>query len=77
MYDTKLEKCSNLPSMNHARRGCSAVISGDVILVFGGYGRKGKQKSVECYDMSQKIWKKLSNMKEARGHCTAVVCPQL
>ena len=77
MYDTKLEKFSDLPSMNHARSGCSAVISGDVILVFGGYGRKGKQKSVECYDISQKIWKKLSNMKEARVHFTAVVCPQL
>ena len=77
MYDTKSAKCSDFPSMNHSRRGCSAVISGDVILVVGGYGHKGKiLKSVECYDVNQKIWKDLPHMKEARGHSTAVICPQ-
>ena len=75
MYDTKSGKCSDLPSMNHARRGCSAVISGDVIVVVGGHGNKGKMKSVECYDVGEKIWKDLPRMKEARAHPTAVVFP--
>ena len=70
MYDTKSGE-----SMNHATRGCSAVISGDVIVVVGGYGNKGKMKSVECYDVGQKIWKDLPRMKEARAHPTAVVFP--
>ena len=77
MYDTKTEKCSDFPSMNRARRGCSAVVSGDAFVVFGGYGNKGEMmKSVECYDASEKNWKDLPRMKEARAHSTAVVFPQ-
>ena len=75
-YDTKSEKCSDLPSMNHARRSFSAVISGDVIVVVGGYGNEGKMKSVECYNASEKIWKDLPDMKKARANSTAVVFPQ-
>ena len=63
--------------MNHARRGSSAIISGDLILVMGGYGNKGATRSVERYDVSEKSWKDLPSMTEARGHTTAVLCPKL
>ena len=77
MYDTKTGKFSDFPSMNRARRGCSAVVSGDAVVVFGGYGVKEEiMKSVECYDASEKNWKDLPRMKEARAHCIAVVFPQ-
>ena len=64
-----------LPSMNHARRGCSAVFAGDRIVVMGGYGRTRPIRSVECFDVSNKTWKDLSSMSEARAHVTAVVWP--
>jgi N-acetylneuraminic acid mutarotase len=76
MFDIKSGKYSMLPSMNHARRGSSAIITGDLILVMGGYGNKGATRSVERYDVSEKSWKDLPSMKEARGHTTAVVWPK-
>ncbi|CAB3998139.1 kinase [Paramuricea clavata] len=77
MFDIKSGKFSMLPSMNHARRGFSAIITGDLIVVMGGYGSRGRTRSVECYDVSAKTWKDLPSMKEARGHPTALVCPKL
>jgi N-acetylneuraminic acid mutarotase len=77
MFDIKSGNNSMLPSMNHARRGSSAIISGGLILVMGGYGNKGATRSVERYDVSEKSWKDLPSMTEARGHTTAVLCPKL
>lgn len=77
MFDIKSGKFSMLPSMNHARRGFSAIIAGDLIVVMGGYGSRGRTRSVECYDVSAKTWKDLPSMNEARGHPTALVCPKL
>ena len=45
------------------------------IVVMGGYGRRRPIRSVECFDVSNKTWKDLSSMSEARAHVTAVVCP--
>ena len=66
-----------LPSMNHARRGCSAVIVGDLIVVIGGYGKKGGLRSVECYDVNKRTWRDLPPMIEARAHATAVAYPKV
>jgi hypothetical protein len=77
MFDIKSGKFSTLPSMIHARRGFSAIITGDLIVVMGGYGSRGRTMSVECYDVSAKTWKDLPSMNEARGHPTALVCPKL
>ena len=66
-----------LPSMNHARRGCSAVIDGDLIVVMGGYRKKGRLRSVECYDVNKKTWRDLPPMIEARANVTGVVRPNV
>ena len=36
MYDTKTGEIKFLPSMLIKRKGCSAVITGDIIVVMGG-----------------------------------------
>ena len=36
MYDVTMETCKMLPPMKYCRRGCTAVITGDVIVVMGG-----------------------------------------
>ena len=78
MFDTMSEKCTMLPSMNHARRGCSAVIAGDLIVMMGGYGKKGRLRSVVCYDVNKKTWRDLPPMIDsARAHVTAVVRPKV
>jgi N-acetylneuraminic acid mutarotase len=77
MYDVKTGKNKMLPCLNHKRAGSAAVITGNVIIVMGGYVYETKTclGSVECLDLSSNVWRELSPMKTKRGFPTAVLKP--
>jgi hypothetical protein len=77
MYDVKTGKIKMLPCLNHKRAGSAAVITGNVIIVMGGYDYETKTclGSVECLDLSSNVWRELSPMKTKRGFPTAVIKP--
>ena len=77
MYDVKTGKIKMLPCLNHKRAGSAAVITGNVIIVMGGYDYETDTflNSVECLDLSSNIWRELSPMTTKRGSATAVVKP--
>ena len=63
-----------LPSMNKKRRGCTAVIIDDNIVMMGGSGDDFKAlNSVECYNFDTNTWTEFPAMIKARGFATAVV----
>ena len=70
MYDTETGESEMLPSMKHERKGCSAVLTDDVIVVMGGH-----YNSVEYYDFRTNTWQAFKAMKERRFEATAVVSP--
>ena len=74
-YDTQTEQSSPLPSLRHKRRGCSAVMLDDVIVVLGGCDDEGCLNSVESFKMGDDRWKELRAIKEKRSYATAVVLP--
>ena len=76
-YDTQTDHSSPLPSLRHKRRGCSAVILDDVIVVFGGCDDEGCLNSVERFKMGDNRWKELQGIKEERSYATAVVLPRM
>ena len=76
-YDTQTEQSSPLPSVRHKRRGCSAVILDDVIVVFGGCDDEGCLNSVERFKMGGNRWKELQGIKEERSYATAIVLPRM
>ena len=48
-YDTNTGKSKQLPEMKYCRAECSAVITGNVIVVMGGYDEhRNTLGSVEC-----------------------------
>ena len=77
MYDVKTGKVKMLPCLNHKRSGSAAVITGNVIIVMGGYDYETKTcvSAVECFDFSTNEWKELSSMNTMRGFPTAVPKP--
>jgi hypothetical protein len=77
MYDVKTGKIKMLPCLNHKRAGSAAVITGNVIIVMGGYEYETKTYlcSVECLDLSSNVWRELSPMRTKRGGATAVLKP--
>ena len=77
MYDVKTGKIKMLPCLNHKRAASAAVITGNVIIVMGGYVHETKTflNSVECLDLSSNVWRELSPMKTKRSAATAVVKP--
>ena len=64
-----------LPSMKHKRYGCAAVVTGDVLVVMGGYDGRNNLKSVEVFHFLKQVWEELPEMNEARGYASAVVKP--
>ena len=74
MYDVKTGKIKMLPCLNHKRAGSAAVITGNVIIVMGGYDFE-HLSSVECLDLSSNVWRELSPMTTKRGYATAVIKP--
>ena len=75
MYDVKTGKTKMLPSLNHKRCGCLAVIIGNIIVVVGGHDGQSALDSVECLDMSTNIWRELPPMMTKRSSPVAVVSP--
>jgi hypothetical protein len=77
MYDVKTGKIKMLPCLNHKRAACAAVITGNVIIVMGGYVYETKThlSSVECLDLSSNVWRELSPMTTKRTNPTVVVKP--
>jgi N-acetylneuraminic acid mutarotase len=77
MYDVKTGKIKMLPCLNHKRAASAAVITGNVIIVMGGYVYETETylSSVECLDLSSNVWRELSLMTTKRGFGTAVVKP--
>ena len=76
MYDFKTGESNVLPSMLHKRSGCSAIITGNVIVVMGGRNEKGKHlSSVECFTLGGFSWGELPPMIKPRCWATAIVMP--
>ena len=75
MYDVKTAKIKMLPCLNHKRAGCAAVITGNVIVVMGGYDYETKTylNSVECLDLNTNVWRELAAMTTERKFASAVV----
>ena len=73
MYNTKGES-TMLPPMKYKREGCTAVTSGNVIIVMGGWNKEeGNLNSVECFSFDSYSWENLPDLIEARRFATAVV----
>ena len=75
MYEVKTGKIKMLPCLNHKRAGSAAVITGNMIIVMGGYDIETEThlNSVECLDLSTNEWRELSPMIEQRSLATAVL----
>jgi hypothetical protein len=59
--------------MLEERVGCSAVITGNTIVVMGGRGRSGRVRSVEAFTLGGYIWRYLPAMNDSRSGATATV----
>ena len=77
MYDVRTGNIKMLPCLNHKRAQCAAVISGNIILVAGGwvFETKSYLQSVECLDLNTNVWTELAPMTTKRGFATAVLKP--
>jgi hypothetical protein len=77
MYDVKTGKIKMLPCLNHKRESSVAVITGNVIIVMGGYDCETDAflNSVECFDLNTNVWRELSPMTTKRSHASAVLKP--
>ena len=74
MYNSKTGKITALPSMLEKRYGCSAVITGDTIVVMGGENNACETlSSVECFTMGSSTWEYLPAMKYARWKAVAEI----
>ena len=74
MYDVITGRSQMLPCMKQKRHDCTAVITGNVVVVMGGWN-KGYLKSVESFDLERQVWQDLPDMLEPRTLATAVVKP--
>ena len=73
-YNVKEQKSKMLPSMKQKRRGCTAVVTDNVIIVMGGWDEKRNDlNSVECFNFYDYVWEDFPSMKEQRFGATAVV----
>ena len=77
VYDLKTGNIKMLPCLNHKRAGSAAVISGNVIVVAGGYDCESKSflQSVECLDLNTNVWRELAPMRTKRSAAAAVLKP--
>jgi N-acetylneuraminic acid mutarotase len=77
MYDVKTGTIKMLPCLNHKRAVSAAVITGNVIIVMGGYVYETKTKlnSVEYLDLNTNVWRELSPMTTKRSALAAVFKP--
>ena len=70
-YDFKTGQSKVLKAMKNEGVGCSAVYSGNILVVIGG---RNRDLSVDCFNFSTNSWKKLPSITNARVcACTALV----
>ena len=74
-YNLTTGESKYLPTMKHKRRGCAAVVTGDVLVVMGGHDGRNDLKSVEVFHFLNQVWEELPEMNEARWFASAVVKP--
>ena len=74
MYDVITGRSQMLPCMKKKRCGCAAVLTGNVVVVMGGWN-EGYLQSVESFDLERQVWQDLPDMFEPRAFATAVVKP--
>ena len=76
MYNSMSGKTTALPSMLEKRGSCCAVITGNTIVVMGGFNEKVEYlSSVECFTMGSSTWEYLPSMNKARYIAVAEVLP--
>ena len=77
MYHVKTGNIKMLPCLNRKRAACAAVITGNVIVVMGGYVYETETilNSVECLDLNTNVWRELSPMTTKRSRLAAVLKP--
>ena len=74
LYNVTTGRHRMLASMKKKRRGFTAGIIGNNIVVMGGLGQGAKPvNSVECYNFDANTWTEFPAMIEARAFATAVV----
>ena len=71
MYDCKTGKITVLPSMLEKRWACCAVITGNIIVVMGGWNEKDE----ECFTMGRSSWEHFPAMNIAGCAAVAEVLP--
>ena len=76
MYDSKTGNITELPSMLEKRTGCTAVITGNTIVVTGGKGQSADRvSSVEAFTLGGYSWRYLPAMNEIRSFAIATNLP--
>ena len=74
MYNMRNGRSKMLPSMRHKRYGCTAVVTGNTMVVMGGRDNKCVAlNSVECYSFVTNAWEDLPPMNEYRNEATSIV----
>ena len=71
-YDIKTGESKALPSMKSRRSRCAAVVSGNKIVVLGGYDAGKYVSTVECFDFISHSWIELPSMMQPRYFMAAV-----
>ena len=76
MYDVITGRSQILTCMKQKRFGCTAVLTGNVVVVMGGQNEQGEYlKSVQSFDLERQVWHDLPDMIQPRAFATAVVKP--
>ena len=74
MYNMRNGRSKMLPSMKHKRYGCTAVVTGNSIVVMGGEDDEGDALNfVECYSFDTNAWEELPPMNECRHSANSIV----
>ena len=74
MYNMRNGSSKMLPSMRHKRYRCTAVVTGNSIVVMGGEDDEDDAlNSVECYSFDTNTWEELPPMNESRSGATSIV----
>ena len=74
-YNVTVKNIKMLPAMNQKRRECTAVLSGNVIVVMGGWTGSEITNSAEYFDFATNMWVDLPPMKEKRCGAPGVAKP--
>ena len=74
-YNVTVKNIKMLPAMKQKRRECTAVLSGSVIVVMGGWNGNEITNSAEYFDFATNVWADLPAMKEKRCGAPGIAKP--